>query len=519
MEYIKVKLPDKKITYKPSTNPDYKYVYKTIRAYRNEKGQPTSKTCLIGKVYIKEPSVLLANPRFFKQYLEHKENQVPISMVDSIGGMVLLYELFDQLELKDMLEDIFGKVITQKIFLYASYMVESNNSMMYSSQWMKTHYNPTDQEIGLNKFSEFFKDIEKEKIDEFLNLWIQKHIENESIAYDITSISTYSSNLTLSEFGYNRDKDKLPQINMAMYYGYNSSVPISYDIYNGSIQDKSHLIYMFEKSRIEKLFKNTNFIFDAGFISDDNLKYFTKNNISYISSIPQSRTVYKLLVKNDDFIRDNAYFIDELDVFARRQKTQIGSVESIAHIYFSSSKRAREDKQLFSDINMLKQIVKQGSKMRGLGKYFDVLKRYETGIEIIENNQKINKALKENGFFVLLTNNPHLSSFQVLKMYREKDRIEKSFCAYKNSIKMKRTRCHNDKTLNGKIFVSFISLILRSKLHSLLEGKYSVREVINELENISMVHFENGESQIVRLTKKQKQIMSLLSIGDLFENL
>ena len=78
----------------------------------------------------------------------------------------------------------------------------------------------------------------------FFREWIKHRKNDEYIAYDVMSISTYRKNITESEWGYNIDKEKLPQINLGMYYGESSSLPLYYRIYPGSISDKAHLKYM-----------------------------------------------------------------------------------------------------------------------------------------------------------------------------------------------------------------------------------------------------------------------------------
>ena len=48
----------------------------------------------------------------------------------------------------------------------------------------------------------------------------------EFLAYDVTSISSYSKGIESLEWGYNRDKEKLPQLNLGMYYGESSGLPL-----------------------------------------------------------------------------------------------------------------------------------------------------------------------------------------------------------------------------------------------------------------------------------------------------
>ena len=51
-----------------------------------------------------------------------------------------------------------------------------------------------------------------------------------------------------------------------------------------------------------------------------------------------------------------------------------------------------------------------------------------------------------------------------LRMYRERNNVEVHLDDLKNAIDCGRLRVHNTRTLNGKLFVSFIALVLISRL-------------------------------------------------------
>ncbi len=59
----------------------------------------------------------------------------------------------------------------------------------------------------------------------FFREWMKHKKYEEYVAYDVTSVSSYSKNITELEWGYNRDKEKLPQINIGMYFGEKQDYP------------------------------------------------------------------------------------------------------------------------------------------------------------------------------------------------------------------------------------------------------------------------------------------------------
>jgi len=76
--------------------------------------------------------------------------------------------------------------------------------------------------------SKLFASIAYEERMRFFKEWVRYRSEREYIAYDITSISTYSKGTDLAEWGYNRDGENLAQVNMGMFYGAESRLPVFY---------------------------------------------------------------------------------------------------------------------------------------------------------------------------------------------------------------------------------------------------------------------------------------------------
>lgn len=109
-----------------------------------------------------------------------------------------------------------------------------------------------------------------------------------------------------------------------------------------------------------------------------------------------------------------------------------------------------------------------------------------------------------------------LSPKEVIAIYRNKDVIEKCFDNLKNELDFSRLRTHEDKTTEGKIFVGFISLILRMYLSNKLninskdQKKINITttEVLLEMEKIKITSLSNEKTLMMQLTKLQKDILA-----------
>jgi len=187
------------------------------------------------------------------------------------GTFYLFNLIFDELGLTDILENVFPE-LNRKIMAVSIYMLCEGNVMFYCDDWCAETYTGTASIFTSQSLSRLFEIITYDERMKFFKSWVNLRSANEYIAYDVTSFSSYSQNNDNLEWGYNRDKEKLPQFNLGMYFGENSKLPVYYCIYPGSILDKTHLKSMMQENEMLGI-KNVKFVMDKGFYEAGNLKY------------------------------------------------------------------------------------------------------------------------------------------------------------------------------------------------------------------------------------------------------
>lgn len=148
-----------------------------------------------------------------------------------------------------------------------------------------------------------------------------------------------------------------------------------------------------------------------------------------------------------------------------------------------------------------------------LGKNLPYAKAEEGGIGCVRDTQKINATIARLGFFIIVETDFEASSLDVLMTYRQRDVVEKSFVDLKNELDMKRLHCCSDETTEGKMFVAFFALILRSCLQNRLrtymaETGLTFSSLLKELREMKYVHTHDGKRLLSPITKKQRDILS-----------
>jgi transposase len=107
---------------------------------------------------------------------------------------------------------------------------------------------------------------------------------------------------------------------------------------------------------------------------------------------------------------------------------------------------------------------------------------------------------------------------EALSIYRNKDFVEKSFLNLKNRLDFNRTHVYSTTNLEGLVFIKFISLILSSYINKQmiinnLYDKYTLKQVVNELDLISLYTYTNNKSHYSEITSKQLELYKLMNVA------
>jgi transposase len=427
----------------------------------------------------------------------------------------------ENLGLKNILINIFGKERADLMHAAVLFMVSRGNVFENVSDFCEEntlHETP----LHSQKSSELFASITHDERTIFYKKWIALQNEDSFWAYDVTSVSTYSKGLKEAEKGYNKDREKLPQINIGCFTSQNSGRPIYYVSYPGSIVDKSHLQYMMAHND-EFGVKNLGFVLDRGFCEADNVQYLDENKYTFVLGVITSHKTVSSAVDNcrDDII-STRYRIEE-NMYGKSVKGKFYGVESTMHVYFDPILRENQRDHMLRTVEMKETELSKKDKLtkKDIKKfidYFDINLNKDKTFTFKRNWDKIDYQARNLGLFCILSNTD-LSSEEVLSVYRRRDVIEKNFDEIKNRIDMKRLRTHQTETTDGKLFCSFLSLIVSAemgeKLRDLMvEKSWSKDGVIAELEKIKLVTIAEKIKGLNHMTKKQKTIFNSFGLTE-----
>lgn len=476
-------------------NGDKTYVQYTVRAYRNSMGKPTSERVSVGKLDA-DSGKMIPNRRYYELF-EEKTKTIGFHTVQKSGTYAAFSGVAEQLGLTKLVHKHFGDR-AKDILTVAHYMLCEGNVMYYLSDWQEENVSFSKRELTSAALSRLFGSISMDERMAFFHDWMKMKYSKEYIAYDVSSISSYGKGMESLEWGYNRDKEKLRQINLGVYYGEESKLPLYYRIYPGSIPDKAHLQYMAEDSGVITR-KKVRFVMDRGFYSAENLKYLVERNCRFIIALPLSLKYCKELIAKHghEIIHKSECYLGVGKPYGKVYETASLGFRMNVHLYYDAEKAAHDAELIHLEVAKMEaelaQMMEPPARTLHYDKYFFINRSSKDGsLSFRRNPAAIDAALSLCGFFLIAETDFKKTTAEILDIYRRRDVVEKCFDSLKNDLDMKRLYTHSDAVAEGKAFVAFLALIVRSSMSNSLcdflrDHGFTFKKLLLELDKAKLL--------------------------------
>lgn len=516
------------------------YVYESTGHWSKEKKMCIPERRCIGKLDPETGEIL-----FSRKYAasisqdDPKSKPGPVPSVESkhsfYGTTYLFDEISKKLGITDDLAMCFPDTYKQIQSLAYYLILEDRNPLSRFSKWSTTHKHPYGKNIASQRSSELFASITEESKERFFALQGKRRLEQEYLAYDTTSISSYSKSLKQVRFGLNKDHDPLPQINLALLFGEQSMLPFYYRKLPGNIPDVKTIKNLIADMDFLKYGK-VKLILDRGFYSEENINALYQNHYKFLMA---ARVSLRIIQQELDQVRETIrsrthynssyalnYYTAMISWRYHQDRPYKGDVledsrRMYLHIYYNEI-QAAEDKIAFNKfLDDLEEELLSGRRNpeheKQYTKYYEVNTTPVRGMKLTPKQEAIAAAEKNYGYLALISNSIK-DPFQALDIYRSKDLIEKAFGNLKERLNMRTTTVSSDISLEGKLFVQFVALIYLSHVKKMMHDKnlfksYTIQELLDELDVIECFENPGCKLRISEMTNKQKEIYKALEIS------
>lgn len=515
------------------------YLYESV-SYRNAEGKPRNKRVPIGKI---DPKT--GQPVYKPDYLARMaEKGTPVALpvtsltftaddirrssIRDLGAVYLLNRIAEQIGLSNALQTALP-TYKQEIFTLACYLVSSGDPFLYCEEWLSRTDCPSIGSMSSQRISDLLMAITPDQREMFYQAWCRLRCEQEYLALDITSASSYSVLIDDVEWGYNRDKEQLPQINICMLMGEKSRLPIYQVLYSGSLKDVSTLKTTLSKMEAISEGKPTLAVMDKGFFSTRNVNAMLGGTgaIRFVIAVPFTAQFAKKMVVSEKKDIDRLHNTMVIGGDSIRAVTKLRSWNQTCklhtHVYYHAMKALRLREELYAHVTLLKDRAEANPSAalqdEACKKYLIIRKSEQapSGYTVNIREDVVHKELETAGWLVIISNDVS-DAKEALLIYRQKDVVEKRFLRLKNRLDLGRLRVHREDSMQNKVFIGFIALILMSHIHRIMldKGLYKQMTMKKLLLTLSKLRIQeiNGERILFPLTKEQKLIYKAFDVNE-----
>lgn len=517
----------------------YQYIY-LAEGYRNHDGQPRQNRRSIGKIDPKTGRKVykpeyLEELRLAGQMIEVPSTEKVFSIDDirkstvrSYGQFHLYHAIAERLGLTDALKQAIP-AYWQEVFMLACFLVSSSDPVMYCADWITETESYPVGSMASQRISELLIGIAPEQRERFYQLWYAANDEDDYLALDITSISSYSELIDDVELGYNRDHDTLPQVNLCMLMGETGRLPIYQFLYSGSQKDVRTLANTLNRFEALTGKRTITVVLDKGFFSTRNINRMLKDSgngsVNFLIAMPFTSSFAKQQVESERKDIDCVENTIVINGNSMRAVTKLRAWSSghkiYTHIYYSAKKAAGIREDLYATVAVLRQKAIENPEAcmndEECKKYLIIRKseKQNAGYTVNIRTDVVDKKLQTAGWVVLVSNKVE-DARKAMIFYRDKDVVEKGFLRLKNSIDLGRFRVHGDQAMQGKLFIGFVASIIMSAINKVMADadlyrKYTMKELLLIVEKLRVQEI-NGQKIIAPLTKEQRIIFEAFAL-------
>ena len=378
------------------------------------------------------------------------------------GNISLLYGIAEKTilpVLKEMFPYLYGRIINYVILRNIQPLPMKSMRYLYEKTYLSRI---SDESMSPDSLSRMLSSLPEDQSIRVMRRLTEK---GEYVLMDSTAIFSRSDNVSFLELGHNSKGIHLPQINVMMLFSATRTMPTFVRILPGSIADVSAMAKTIDMAGVERCV----IVADKGFFSADNVNKLKRKHLSYI--IP--------LKRNSSLIPEPEHF---MGVFSYDGKpVKYWKRENDVYVYEDPVLRSEEEK--------------------------DFLLR-------IQENKRSRKQYDENeinfGKLYLLSD-LNEEPERIYRLYKQREYVEYAFNVYKNDLEADRSYLRDDHMLFTYMFLNLLSLYLHFQILNMIDGKYSVRDVLLILSRIKMYRMEKSEI-MSEIPKKARELVEKLGI-------
>lgn len=489
---------------------------------------------IIGKIPKGEESVVPTRPKRAKgEKASNSSRAMPVVSASrkKVGMMDIIDHIGTVSGIDDAIYSSTDQGTAQKILSLARYLLATNGqSLPGITTWQYTHPLPYEEGLSEDLYHNLFETVGRDEslIQGFFASRLAAVGGTALLAYDSTTISTYSNQISEARYGFNKAHDDLKTVKLLSLYSIETRQPVAFTRQPGNQPDVITIENALKQLQVLGISK-AEIVTDNGYYSEKNLAELLHAHFDFITLIKVSIKWVKneLDSRIDEFrstgsacpfdTNTHGITIMLMREFSRSRKyasrkkgLSEGDEETFRrriylHLYFNPMRRVEQDSAFDKDIFELKDLVERGTPEEDISESaaekiqkFLLVRHYGSRTTVTFNEKAIAAKKKYHGYFALVSN-CEKDPFECLRKYRRRETVEFFFESGKQKADGFRTRVWSSECLMGRMFVQFVALCYYEYLS----------EQLRQIKQ-SLAADVQSEEDSARILKAKKKLLSWL---------
>jgi len=424
-----------------------------------------------------------------------------IWFLEQVAEKVDLYK--DLLSVFDGNRKMVDDVLTLAIF---PYITEFNFNR--EERWQRIAKSPSQRILSPSAVSLFTQSLTEQHRMDLFRRRIGRLKDDDVVAIDSTSKSSYGDSLAFIRWGKNKEGVKLPQTNEVVVYSLKTHMPVYYRSFPGNMTD-SRTLAMIYKDLEDAGFEGIPVITDRGYEKIETLEMHILKNRPLIMCTKTSQKIVSSVIDSlgvmETGLRPVSMELDiEEEIYCYQCDVQYdmvsihGKVKPTKglklNLYLDSVRRSRECMKVESDVELQRLdlaqaledslIIRDEDAFRSEFSYYDVILDKDTdrltGYAV--NSAKVSKAMRFSGYIAIISLKVAGDAKAIWRLYKLRDEQEKYFTQMKTQMVSNRNRTWSEESYEGRQLIAFVGLILSSHIKHIWKSTGLCKKVTTTLE-------------------------------------
>ncbi|MDO8873372.1 MAG: IS1634 family transposase [Methanoregula sp.] len=385
-------------------------------------------------------------------------------------------------------------------------------------------------------------------LDEMLySVWRNQHPlpkdDSEVVAYDMTSVIVYGNTCPFVKKGHNAEEGKHQQINLSVLVSKYDQHPLAQRVHPGNHSSMTTMQELIPRLS-DFAIKEGTIIWDRGNTSQKTVTALEKHDWKVICGVPKISSDAKKMVQNVDIpgTQENLVPCKNIgELYAVKIRAQLYGKEREAVVYRNVTKAAgclvkrnRAIHEISGELNKLKKNIdvktqellrnKISKILEGRKSFFIITMPSDGKIVDFEwklNTDRMEEALAMDGKYLVYSTDESYSAPEVVRLYLEKDFVEKFFQIVKVDEDMKPVRHRLENRVRAYFFVCTLAYRLLSALRWMIvsadskNASIGLKDFLKKLRQIDRLEVDLGkevESFYVNVTKDVRDQLNVLGM-------